>query len=341
VEYKNKVKDLFIILGNGFSIDYLNHLKESEPKANEISLSNLFENGELVPWPGDDTPGFLSYKHCPNLWTLGARPNLDGKGSIELIENIITCANALNNRTRNVDSIYMRAYKELVSYLKALFIFYNHKINVPNADLLSWGWSKYLVELSSDPNIGKVHIVTLNYDIWLERILKKNDIQFSISGFEEDKKVIVYKPHGSISFSHSSKKVKDVFEVDYGQDVMDGKLSEFSIEYDNLSALNSIHAMVPPAGDSSRLDFEWASEIRKSILTVSEELKNDDELIICGTSYWHVDRLEIDRILTSINTDISDVKVINPNSPDVFNAVITTLFTNVKFFKNSSPLAKS
>ncbi len=99
--------------------------------------------------------------------------------------------------------------------------------------------------------------------------------------------------------------------------------------------------MIPPAGDSNRLDFEWASEIRKSIIDVSESLKDCDELIICGTSYWHVDRQEIDRILTSISTNISDVIVVNPYSPEVFNAVITTLFNNVKFFKNSKPLAFS
>ncbi len=61
------MKDLFIILGNGFSIDFLNHLKTNLPQASDISLSNLFENGELVPWPGDNSAGFLSYKHCPNL----------------------------------------------------------------------------------------------------------------------------------------------------------------------------------------------------------------------------------------------------------------------------------
>jgi len=335
------VKDIFIILGNGFSIDFLTHLNGSDPKSKEISLSNLFENGELVPWPGDETPGFLSYKHCPNLWTLGARPNLDAKNTIDLIENIITCANALNNRPRSVDSIYMRAYKELVTYLKALFIYYNEKINVPNVNLESWGWNKYLVNLAKDKNINKIHIVTLNYDVWLERILKKNDLEFSISKFEDDKKIILYKPHGSISFSHRTKKVKEVFKVDYKQDVLDGKLGEFSVEYDNLTALNSINAMIPPAGDSNRLDFKWASEIRQSILDVSENLQKCDELIICGTSYWHVDRQEIDRILTSILTNISDVIVVNPNSPEVFNAVITTLFNNVKFFKNSQPLAYS
>jgi hypothetical protein len=175
---KNRVKDLFIILGNGFSIDFLNHLKVKDnlQQAGEISLSNLFENGELVPWPGDDSPGFLSYKHCPNLWTLGARPNLDATKTINLIENIITCANTLNKQSRDVDSIYIRAYKELVTYLKALFIYYNKKINVPNIDLSDWGWCKYLVNATKNPEIEKIHIVTLNYDVWLERILKKNNI---------------------------------------------------------------------------------------------------------------------------------------------------------------------
>ncbi|MGL4782467.1 hypothetical protein [Aeromonas dhakensis] len=334
------MKNVFIILGNGFSIDFLNHLKDTDVKAKEISLSNLFENGELVPWPGNGKPGFLSYKYCPNLWTLGARPNLNATESINLIENIITCANALNNRQRNVDSIYMRAYKELVTYLKALFIFYNDKINVPNINLANWGWSKYLKTLSQNPEISNVHIVTLNYDIWLERILRKNDIDFSITNFDQPKKVIVYKPHGSISFSHSSKKVKEAFEISYEHDILDGKLSEFTVEYDNLSVLNSINAMIPPAGDSHRLDFAWAKDIRESIINVSSGLTVHDELVICGTSYWHVDRLEMDRILTSIDSNINDVKVINPYSPNVFNAVVTTLFKNVTFFKNSNPLGE-
>lgn len=324
-------------------MDLLSHLKSSGiDTVDEISLSNLFENGELVPWPGDDSPGFLSYKHCPNLWTLGARYNSDGLSSIQLIEDIITCANALNKSTKTNESIYMNAYKELVTYLKTLFIYYNGKINIPNADLGNWGWSKYLVQLEQDPNIGKIHIVTLNYDVWLERVLKKNNISFTMSGFEVEgveNKIHIYKPHGSISFKHNSMKEKDFFSISYEQDIMDGTLKEFTVDDQNLSALDSIHAMVPPAGDSNRLDFKWANEIREKVVQVATEMKSTDELVICGISYWHVDRQEIDRMLTNIASNISEVKIINPNSPNVFNAVITTLFSNVKFFKNSKPLA--
>lgn len=56
---------------------------------------------------------------------------------------------------------------------------------------------------------------------------------------------MIYKPHGSISFAHNTSKVKDVFKIDYGQDILDGQISEFSIKEEELSVLNSINAMIP------------------------------------------------------------------------------------------------
>ncbi|MGG7467052.1 hypothetical protein [Chryseobacterium arthrosphaerae] len=102
--------------------------------------------------------------------------------------------------------------------------------------------------------------------------------------------------------------------------------------------MNLVNAIIPPAGDSSRLDFKWAKEIRDKAKSIASELTKDDELLICGLSYWHVDRLEIDSILTSINPNIEEIKVINPFTPKVFNAIITTLFDKVIFYSNSKPL---
>lgn len=327
-------KNYYILLGNGFTIDFLNHLSKKD-----ISVSNLFANGELVPWPGNGKPGFLSYRYCPNLWTLGARTNMTNEHAIELIEDIITCANILHRNNKKSDNIYIKAYKELVTYLKALFVYYDNLIDIPNEDLSSWAWMNFLEKINNSPEVGKIHIVTFNYDIWLERIFKKKNIEFSLSNFENpDKKVVIYKPHGSISFSHKVKKEKDAFEIRYDSDSNDGEISEFNIEYSSLDALNSINAIIPPAGDSSRLDFKWAKEIRETTKDIAKNLNRGDELLICGLSYWHVDRLEIDSILTSINPDIEDVKVINPYTPKVFNAIITTLFDKVIFYKNSKPL---
>lgn len=83
------MENKLIILGNGFTIDFIEFLKLQD----KIDVKNLFRLGDKVPWPGDDSAGFLSFKHCPNLWNLGARTNLDNKTTLEIIEDIITCAN--------------------------------------------------------------------------------------------------------------------------------------------------------------------------------------------------------------------------------------------------------
>ena len=101
-------KNIFILLGNGFSIDLMNQLKMSD----KINLSNLFAAGSDVPWPATDIPGFLSFQNCPNLWTLGARPYLRGEDSLRIIEDVITCANILPQRTEIKDKIYIRAYNQ-------------------------------------------------------------------------------------------------------------------------------------------------------------------------------------------------------------------------------------
>jgi hypothetical protein len=330
-------RDYYLILGNGFTIDFLDCLQPSLGDC--INVTNLFQNGELVPWPGNNKPGFLSYRYCPNLWTLGARSNMTNQACIELIEDVITCANILNKNSRNSENIYTRAYKELVNYLKALFIYYDGLVDVPNTDINKWGWATFIKTLYHAPDVGKIHIVTFNYDIWLERVFKKLSIDFSISNFEPpDKKVIIYKPHGSISFSYRTSREPDAFEINYTSDSNDGEITEFDLKYNNLTALNTINAIIPPAGDSNRLDFKWSKAIRDKAKEVAGNLSDKDELIVCGISYWHVDRLEIDSILTSVNPKLNDIKVINPNPPKVFNAIITTLFDKVIFFNNSQPL---
>ncbi|MCP4176274.1 MAG: hypothetical protein GY756_00740 [bacterium] len=331
------MKNIYIILGNGFTLDFLNSIE----KAELINARNLFENGEKVPWPGNNQSGFLSYKYCPNLWNLGARPNSNSNNTIELIEDIITCANILQKNNRNESNIYIRAYRELASYLNALFVYYDKQIDVPNINLEKWGWTSYLKKLNESSEVAKVHIVTFNYDIWLERVLQKLNINFDIDGFNDtNSKIRIYKPHGSISFVHRVKKVVDDFKIDYDSDANDGNISEFTIKYEGLDALNKINAIIPPAGDSSRLDFKWASEVRKSAIDKAKLLTANDEVIFCGMSYWHVDRLEIDTILTNITPDISNVRVINPNPPRVLNAVMTTLFKNVIFYNDSKSLSE-
>ena len=119
-------KDIMIILGNGISIDLVNKLE----MVDKINLSNLFSNGDKVRWPGNNEPGFLSQQWCPALWELGARPGISNGKTSKIIEDVITCANvSASSEHPSIDgessNIYIKAYHELVLYLRYLFIFYN------------------------------------------------------------------------------------------------------------------------------------------------------------------------------------------------------------------------
>lgn len=180
------MKSAFIILGNGFTIDFLKNFNEyldgKNQKAVYIDVQNLFKYGEVIGTPWDTHPGFLSYKVCPALWTLGARPNQNEGESNALIEEILSCANMffdfINDpeqkakRLNMIDSndrIYLRAYCELIVYLRYLFSWYNSLIDDETLkDFVStcndWGWLSFFKKIDFT-KYKKIIFVSYNYDI--------------------------------------------------------------------------------------------------------------------------------------------------------------------------------
>lgn len=334
---------VLIILGNGFSIDLINHLQKKNLIQDKIDLTNLFAAGEDVIWPGSDKPGFLSYQHCKNLWTLGGQPSVSKEDASSLIENIITCANILPQRLNLNDKIYIKAYKELEYYLISLFILYSKKANLTKngqKEFEDWGWVKYFQQLDKDPNIEHVDMISLNYDIWLEQLLDIVKIKYSICAFSEDNvKFRIYKPHGSIGFKSINRKDKAAFEIDYTMIFEDRKSTDFQYDINNIDGLNTFNAIIPPAGDSNRLTFSWAKEQKEKAKQAAGILKKGDSLVLCGLSYWHVDRYEIDSYLTSATPELN-VTMVNPSPPSDLLAVLMTLYDNFKVFSDSKNLVK-
>jgi hypothetical protein len=330
------LRKIEIIMGNGFSIDFINYLE----KKDLVNLRNLFDHGSNVIWPVDKTRGFLSFKHCPYLWNLGVRQGIADDQANTILEDIITCANVFAYGTSSVGKIattndknlYIFAYKELIEYLKHLFIYYNNQVednDFISRNINEWIWSKYFLDLYSNSEIYEVNIITYNYDIWLERVLQILKIDFNVLPFENYRphtKFNIYKPHGSISFCHKIKNDLDSYSIKYNYELTNGNSEDFSIGYKDLEQNYLITPIIPPAGESSRYNQYWSKEIRNQIIETTKKLTNEDELIICGISYWHVDRMEIDELLTNVQENIN-VSVINPFMGSTFNAVMTSLFS--------------
>ncbi|WP_419873095.1 hypothetical protein [Candidatus Pristimantibacillus sp. PTI5] len=330
-------KKLMIVLGNGFTIDFLNAIGNKT-----INVMNLFKDGHCVPWPVNNESGFLSFKYCPNLWHLGARPYIGDVESMQLIEEIITCANIADGNQAlnpNIDpeNLYIKAYKELAIYLKHLFVHYDTKVDFSDEQIVrqieNWGWAKYLRMLDQSTEYESITIVTYNYDVWLERVLKLLGIRFNVVGVQQGRppsKFNIVKPHGSISFAYRTGKTaldRTSFQIRYNKSLSEGNITDFRIKYTELDHNYLINALIPPAGDSSRLKYGWAGQLRNRAIKMAKTLSENDEVIVCGISYWHVDRLELDGMLTSLNPAIN-IKLINPYPPRALNGILTSLFKN-------------
>lgn len=332
---------LCLILGNGFTVDMLGHFRQTD----NIDVLNLFRLGSEVPWPVDKKPGFLSYKHCPNLWNLGVTPNISQKDASLIIENIISVQNALlSNREasnlianrRNSSPIYVGAYNELTAYLKHLFIYYDNKLSKVIAQGSPWRWIEHIKRVIGQ--YDEITIITYNYDIWLERLLKAANIDFKIALMENlSNKITILKPHGSIGFVHKDKLPLDSFNIEKNYLSGDAEIGDFRMEYDDLQNYYAVTALIPPSGESKRTGNQWAKSIRDDGGKNLSKFGAEDEIIICGLSYWHVDRAELDELLLTCDPSVR-VSMINPNPSPTLNAVLSSIFDNYFLYTSANVL---
>lgn len=338
-------KDVLIVLGNGISIDLVKKLEME----NKVDLSNLFMNGDRVLWPGNNEPGFLSQQRCPSLWELGARPGINKEKACKIIDDIITCANVSASSEhpsidRDSSNIYIKAYHELVLYLRYLFIYYNNEIETSELEKLidnKWGWSELFKNLNNNPKIKNVTIITYNYDILLERVLKILKIDYQMIGFTEtDCKFKLLKPHGSISFRTEKLSDKQTFGIKYNRDSIGGELKDLIIDEDvNFDKISKVNTMIPPSGESDRYKKSWSSVLRDKSKECAKKMMEDDEVIFGGLSYCSVDRREIDGIITSLNVN-TNIKIVNPDSGNTLGAVISSVFNNYIHYTMSDILGR-
>lgn len=344
-------RTLCLIFGNGLTIDLLTHLDLRD----KVDVINLFRYGADVPWPATDEPGFLSFKHCPNLWNLGARPHMDASDCLALVEDIITCANAFASKpvakrssakspSRAPNEIYLNAFKELSLYIKHLFVHYDSIVKPELRRATDWPWISFLKHAQISGHYSKIEIITFNYDPWLEHLLKIEGIPFSVTPIETSTSssgatVSITKPHGSISFCHKNKLDKNSFAINYEKALVDGNLNDFSIGYEDLDDNYLVAPLIPPAGEASRLNQTWAGDIRIHCERIAKSLTGNDDMIICGLSYWHVDRAELDNLLNSCSSEIN-IKMVNPHPSRTLLAVVTSIFDKFICYPTTSPLKK-
>ncbi len=171
--------------------------------------------------------------------------------------------------------------------------------------------------------------------MWLERVLNDLKIAYHVPVISGDKegKVSITKLHGSISFIHKKPQDPAAFSINYDSDYLEGSPEDFEVKMADLDQNTPIIPLIPPAGDGERLNKTWAYKLRLEAMGKAESLKSGDKVVLCGLSYWHVDRREIDEVLIRIPDDV-ELAFINPTPPETFDAVLTSLFKHYEHYSS-------
>lgn len=162
------------------------------------------------------------------------------------------------------------------------------------------------------------------------------------SQHEQREIIEIFKPHGSISFKHGSAQDHMMYKITYEKEIKDAPIAEFTIEYNNLEDYHLINALIPPAGEAKRIqqnDNSWSNTIHQNIITALQSMCEVDDCIICGLSYWHVDRNELDSILVHCNPNMN-MNMINPYPSRAFTAVLTSLFSKLIVYPSARILER-
>ncbi|ELF2555626.1 hypothetical protein RBP59_004997, partial [Escherichia coli] len=171
-----------------------------------------------------------------------------------------------------------------------------------------------------------------------ERLLDLLNIRFDIPNISDgNAKFKIYKPHGSISFLYEGYMSKDNYNIQKELSLNNGDISKFECRHENLSLYMPLIPIIPPAGEAHRYAQNWANSIKESIEATMESYNPNDDFFICGISYWHVDRAEIDAIIRKINSDVN-VRMINPGNVDGLSAILGMVFNSYVHHSSSEVL---
>ena len=301
----NTNRNTLIIAGNGLSIS-LHH----------------FANDQLRAWhPSKPLDWDVRNPNDAAMRLLDVLPNLDSAllaldrdrfdSHFELLNHINTEGLALITSQGN-----LRLKAELDQFLALSYAnFDHHAAKVTTTD---WEWSRYMSQ-HADEILG---VLSFNYDLILERLLRESHISYfspEVDGESELVGIMLGKPHGSIDFEVSPRAISipaPAFPLrNY---LVNNDTGLQRLPMDQLIRARAQYIVVPPSEASRIGDYQWVRPIFDWVVRCRPQIQR---IVIVGLSYHPSDRIEVKRILESVNKT-TEIVLCNPEVP---KALIATL----------------
>lgn len=232
-----------------------------------------------------------------------------------------------------INELFFKAYGEFSSYIRYLIIFYNNQITDDDLSNIDVPLIDYIT--TNYNNFDQIIVNCYNYDVVFERLLFVNHIPFQLGCFDTPynnplSKIIVYKPHGSISFFYKKSFLPGTtYQIPYNELSFQQTLTlqDFDIQYDFTEEYPKHNGMIPPYGEAERYEITYYQKIRNALILQARKSRPEDIYFIIGSAYGTFDRFELDRINTNYNKLLS-VTYVNPFPNKDYEAVLSSLFIN-------------
>jgi hypothetical protein len=183
-----------------------------------------------------------------------------------------------------------------------------------------WDWTELLKALGDSILVA----VSFNYDLILERSLAAASVPFQRVGIQdEDGKLVIVKPHGSIDFETVGITMSTVYPMDKVAARNNTPLRALA-PHELLEPRTEVDVIAPQ--ESSWLsEFQWVRPGYEYFSAVAPTLRR---CIFVGLSYWPADRDEIDRLVGALHPS-AEVIVANPAPPREFMDSLQARFRSV------------
>lgn len=282
--------DTLILIGNGLNFSLREFLDIDIKTSNFFSWKSIeFNNSKL----SIEKSFPILYKKLKDVLYIDK--------DFDKVEKIILDAkkNIQNNNDIRSNKILLC---EIEHYL--MIIFSNYQKIIDDKNIEKWSWTKYF-----DMEHKKIYaIVSLNYDLVVEKILSNLRIEYSRIGVSNESGGIpIFKPHGSIDFWGIG--IDSPISYPISNIISRNDTPIISLKRDELLMPRIEVDIVAPTQASELESFQWIKPGYDLLINHGKEVK---KLIICGVSYWGCDRKEIDLIIDNINPNCEVINI-NPD----------------------------
>ncbi|MGE7716977.1 hypothetical protein [Priestia megaterium] len=325
------MKKFALLVGNGFTLDFVETLgfHSSFPLQNfnnrDINYDNFLDKlptvkNELFEISLGHIKSIQNYKDFMNRLPVIApvmRNAVAGKptSDFEIIENYLS-----RNQHDYEKECQLRRFLAM-AYSKLQYAVDSYEDQIRN-----WKWAQWITENSNDLKLA----ISFNYDLVLENALSFAGVTHRRIGTDElVGQVPVLKPHGSMDFDLPDFAIKCDTELRW--DIVTGLNDAQFVQTVPKSEwfLPRMEAdIIPPSMRNFQRHLSWVDMMFQTFENQASEL---DAFIIVGSSYWDVDRPEINFFLEKL-PKTAVVYIMNPRpNPDLIQT-LSSLGLSYKIF---------